>query len=179
VNIRTRTRFLSAFTLVLGFVAHAQTLPNAPSKPPAVSPDIGSYSYAYQFGLACGAGASYSSIATKPTVQCGGLTICPLMEFEAGVMGPQATQSLVSGYLTANVWAPLGHPGSKHGVPIVTGGYTRMFETGHALDYGVGYAYPIDGSHSIRLDARDYWTFTNPTQHNVLLRVVWLVGIPD
>jgi hypothetical protein len=54
-----------------------------------------------------------------------------------------------------------------------------MFETGHALDYGVGYAYPIDGSHSIRLDARDYWTFTNPTQHNVLLRVVWLVGIPD
>ncbi|MGB7546683.1 MAG: hypothetical protein WBM14_02960 [Terracidiphilus sp.] len=54
-----------------------------------------------------------------------------------------------------------------------------MFETGHALDYGVAFAKPIDSSHSIQFEVRDYWTFANPSQHNVVCRLVWLVGSPD
>jgi hypothetical protein len=54
-----------------------------------------------------------------------------------------------------------------------------MFETGHALDYGLAYAHTIDETHSIQFEVRDYWAFSNPNQHNVVFRVVWLVGIPD
>ncbi len=97
-------------------------------------------------------------------------------------MGPQANQSAVSGYLSANAWTPLGSiPLSRNraALPLAIGGYTRMFETGHALDYGLGYAYPLDESHSIRFEARDYWAFSNPSQHNIVFRVAWLVGLPD
>jgi hypothetical protein len=66
-----------------------------------------------------------------------------------------------------------------HGVPLIVGGYTRMFETGHALDYGVAFAKTVDSTHSIQFEARDYWAFANPNQHNVVFRVVWLVGLPD
>jgi len=74
---------------------------------------------------------------------------------------------------------PFKQLGNKYGVPLVVGGYTRMFETGHALDYGVAFAKPIDRSHSIQFEVRDYWAFANPNQHNIVFRVVWLVGLPD
>ena len=57
-------------------------------------------------------------------------------------------------------------------------GYTRMFETGHALDYGLGYVVPLDDKHGLQIEAKDYWTFANPNQHNVVLRVGWVSGYP-
>jgi hypothetical protein len=51
--------------------------------------------------------------------------------------------------------------------------YSRLFETGHALDYGLALALP-PFSKSLRVELRDYWTFANPTQHNVVLRVGWM-----
>jgi hypothetical protein len=54
-----------------------------------------------------------------------------------------------------------------------------MFETGHAVDYGLGYAHPVDSAHSVQFEVRDYWAFSNPSQHNVVFRVVWLLGLPD
>jgi hypothetical protein len=158
----------------------------APPMLPGASPapiGQGAYNYFYQSGLICGAGASTSHIATRPTVQCGGmLTMTPFFELEAGVMGPQSSASYVSGYLSTNLWIPLRslqYSPKRRGLPFVSGGYTRMFETGHAMDYGIGYSHPLDESHSIRFEARDYWTFSNPHQHNVIFRFVWLVGLPD
>jgi hypothetical protein len=177
-----------ASTLVFGIAlltgtACAQELPEAPAKSAAPSHGIGAYNYLYRAGLTCGAGASTSAVATKPTVQCGGLfAILPVFELETGLMGPQANRSLVSGYLSTNFVAPLASPSlvnKMHGVPLVVGGYTRMFETGHALDYGLAYAHTIDDMHSIQFEVRDYWAFANPNQHNVVFRVVWLVGLPD
>jgi hypothetical protein len=181
----------SAFrkTLILGSIlcaqnAGSQTPPAAPAKATAVpAPSVGAYNYLYQAGLVCGAGATTSPVSTKPTVQCGGLfTMFPFFNIETGVMGPQANRSAVSGYLSTNFFVPamsLQKVGKLHGVPLIVGGYTRMFETGHALDYGVAYAHTIDESHSIQFEVRDYWAFSNPSQHNVVFRVVWLVGIPD
>jgi hypothetical protein len=162
----------------------AQTLPEAPTKATTQPAGNGAYNDLYRAGWVCGAGASTSSIATKPTVQCGGIVsgILPFVDLEAGIMGPQAIQSAVSGYLSTNLVVPLfplEHLGNMHGVPLAVGGYTRMFETGHALDYGIAYTHPIDNSHSIQFEVRDYWAFSNPSQHNVVFRVVWLVGLPD
>jgi hypothetical protein len=111
------------------------------------------------------------------------MTLVPLpVDLEVGVMGPQANRSTLSGYLSTNAWIPLIPPknlSNKHGVPLVVGGYTRMFETGHALDYGLAFARPVDASHSIQFEVRDYWAFANPNQHNVVFRVVWLLGLSD
>ena len=186
---RKKALFLRILLILAVFVklATAQDETAVVTKPPAAAkPTVhlneGAFNYAFQSGLTCGAGASTSSAATKLTVQCGGIMVWPVFEFEAGVMGPQANQSAVSGYLSANAWAPLGSIRLSHnraGVPLATGGYTRMFETGHALDYGLGYAYPIDEAHSICFETRDYWAFSNPRQHNIVFRVAWLIGLSD
>jgi hypothetical protein len=177
------------WALVIGIslfagIARAQTQSSAPTTPATPPKSIGAYGdWFARAGLTCGAGASNSSVATKPTVQCGGIAgIMPFFDLEVGVMGPQANRSAASGYLSTNTWMPLiplNQLGNKYGVPLVLGGYTRMFETGHVLDYGVAFAKPIDRSHSIQFEVRDYWAFANPNQHNIVFRVVWLVGLPD
>lgn len=68
---------------------------------------------------------------------------------------------------------------TKNVLPMIVGGYTRMFETGNALDYGLACANPLDSSHSIQFEVRNYWANANPAQHNIVFRVLWLVGIPD
>jgi len=165
--------------VLLSVVAHAQDQPSAPAPS---SPSLGAYDWFGRAGLTCAAGASLSSVGTKPTAQCGALFSMPFFDLETGIMGPQANRSPFSGYLSTNLWfpvIPIKDRGNKHGVPLVTGGYTRMFETGHAVDYGLAFAHPLDGSHSIQFEVRDYWAFANPDQHNIVFRVVWLVGLPD
>jgi len=160
-------------------MACAQTQSSPAANPTPKSAGIGAYEWNYRAGLTCGAGASESSASVKPTVQCGGLfSVLPFLDLEAGVMGPQANRSPVSGYLSTDVVLPLGPP-IKHGLPLVVGGYTRMFETGNALDYGLAFARPVDSSHSIQFAVRDYWANANPNQHNIVFRVVWLIGVPD
>jgi hypothetical protein len=176
-------RTLVAAISLLDGIAHAQDQPAASTTPATAPRSLGAYAgYLYRAGLTCGAGASTSTAASKPTAQCGGVLGLGFFDLETGVMGPQANRSPVSGYLSTNFLVPLiplKDLGNKHGVPLIVGGYTRMFETGHALDYGVAFAKPLDGSHSIQFEVRDFWAFSNPNQHNVVYRVVWLVGVPD
>jgi hypothetical protein len=176
------TVLVAGISLLAG-ITSAQNEPSPAATPKAAPSDLGAYADWFgRAGLTCGSGASTSQGATQPTVQCGGVFSAPFFDLEAGVMGPQANRSPISGYMSTNLWAPLiplKKLGNKYGVPLVVGGYTRMFETGHALDYGVAFAKPIDASHSIQFEVRDYWAFANPNQHNVVFRVVWLVGLPD
>jgi len=180
-----RLKLLDALVIGIALfagIAGAQTPPDAPAKAPVPEKSYGAYDWFGRAGLTCGAGASTSADGTKPTVQCGGVFSGPLFDLEAGVMGPQASRSSVSGYLSTNLWYPLipfKHMGNKYGVPLAVGGYTRMFETGHALDYGLAFAHPVDGSHSVQFEVRDYWRYSEPSQHNIVFRVVWFVGLPD
>jgi len=163
-------------------VSVAQAQQADQTKPVTYPVGHGAYNSYGEAGLVCGAGASNSDATIKPTVQCGGSLNLGFLNLEAGVMGPQASQSAVSGYLSTNLWVPLvslRYSPARRGVPIVIGGYTRMFETGSAVDYGVGYAHPVDSMHSIQFDVRDYWVYSSASQHNVVLRVSWLVGLAD
>jgi hypothetical protein len=180
-------RSIFRYVLILGIIPFfrsdaAQTLPAAPAKVATAPPSAGAYDWFGRTGLVCGGGASSSSVATKPTVQCGGILSGPFFDLEIGVMGPQANRSAVSGYLSTNAWIPLISPrlwGNKYGLPLFVGGYTRMFETGNAVDYGLAFAHRIDDSHSIQFEVRDYCADSNPAQHNVVFRIVWLTGLPD
>ena len=104
------------------------------------------------------------------------MTLVPLPVFiEVGIMAPQANRSYFSGYISLDSSIPLTQSSSKY-LPMAIVGYSRFFETGHALDYGLALALPRfnkhrDDSKSLRIELRDYWTFANPTQHNVMLRV--------
>lgn len=172
--VRPVTQFLTVLTTLVLWICLFTGVTGAQS--------LGAYTYFARAGWVCGAGASNSSAATKPTVQCGGMFNGPFFDLEAGVMGPQANQSNVSGYLSTNLFFPLvpwKDLGNRHGFPLAVGGYTNMFQTGNALDYGLAFAHPIDKYHSIQFEVRDYCAFSNPTQHNVVFRIAWLTGIDD
>jgi hypothetical protein len=180
------TRSITHTAIVLGLcllstLAGAQALPEAPQKVPA---GAGAYNYLYRAGWVCGTGASHSSVATRPNVQCGAMfAFMPFLDAELGVMSPQANQQKNgSGYLSISALAPLASPRrAAHlgGLPLLVGGYTRIFETGNAVNYGVAFAHPVDERHSIQFEVRDYLAFSNPAQHDVVLRVMWITGLPD
>ena len=162
----------------------ATQLPEAPKAQPASHSDP-SASYFENAGAFCGIGASTSPTSTKPTTGCGvGITFVPLpVFFEFGVMAPQANRSYLTGYISVDGSIPLAPSSSKY-LPMAIVGYSRLFETGHALDYGVALALPRflkqpDDSKSLRIELRDYWTFANPAQHNVMLRVGWMGAVTD
>jgi len=155
-------------------------LPEPPKPQPTYHPDP-SYSYMYNLGVFCGVGASTSSTSTKPTAGCGaGLTLVPWPLFvEVGLMAPQANRSNLTGYVSVDGKIPLASTSLKY-QPQAIFGYSRLFETGHALDYGLALALPRfhskpDDARSLRIELRDYWTFANPAQHNVMLRVGWML----
>jgi hypothetical protein len=158
-------------------------LPQAPMPQPPSKPTYhpnSSDSYLARMGFLCGAGASGSPAALKPTVGCGaGFTLVPYpIFFEVGVMGPQANRSYLSSYISLDSSIPLASPKIKY-LPMAIVGYSRLFETGHALDYGVALGLPRlgnpkDPSKSLRIELRDYCTFANPTQHDIMLRIGWM-----
>ncbi len=153
------------------------TLPDAP-RPQAPSPYrvASNAGYMDRLGFICGVGASTSPSATKPAGSCGaGMTLLPLPLFlEVGLIAPQANRSYLSGYISLDSSIPLAPLSSRY-LPLAIVGYSRLFETGHAFVYGVALALPRSGkkndSESLRIELRDYWTFANPAQHNVMLRV--------
>jgi putative flippase GtrA len=157
----------------------SSSLPEAPLPHPAASKTYPNETYLYHVGAFCGLGASNSQVSTTPTAGCGvGFTFVPIPLFvEVGLMGPQANRSYVSAYLSVDESIPLAHT-SLTDLPMAIVGYSRLFETGHAFDYGLALATPRPGarkdrSKSLRIELRDYWTFANPNQHNVMLRVGW------
>jgi len=154
-----------------------------PPKPPQVPG--GAYDWLYRGSIACGGGVAYSEPEREPTLACGlGMTVFPGVVTEFGVMGPALNRHDFTVYWSEDATVPLPLPKPfvrrTRGHPIVLGGYTRMFETGrNALDYGVGFERHVDQYHSLQVELRDYWTFATPQQHNVMIRIVWVTGIPD
>jgi hypothetical protein len=145
----------------------------------------GAYSYLYRGSVGCGVGAAYTVQDKKPTINCGfGITAFPWLVTEFGAMGPAFNRDNATAYLSEDVTVPLLTPlrfnHLTHGYPIALAGYTRMFETGrNSLDYGTGIERRIDEKHTLQFELRDYWTFADPHQHNVVFRLVWVTGIDD
>lgn len=93
-------------------------------------------------------------------------------------MTPQANRSYLTGYISVDGSIPLSKTNNKY-LPLALIGYSRLFETGHSFDYGLVLARPRfskhrDDSKSLRIELRDYWTFANPSQHNIMLRIGWM-----
>jgi hypothetical protein len=54
--------------------------------------------------------------------------------------------------------------------PFAAAGYTQLFGTGHAVNFGVGMDFRLSGKFALRLEARDYMGFT-PREHIAAFRI--------
>jgi len=64
-------------------------------------------------------------------------------------------------------------------LPFASAGYTRLFGTGNAVNFGGGIDYRLSHTHAIRFEVRDYYSFSTPAQHNVALRIGFVTYIAD
>ena len=66
-------------------------------------------------------------------------------------------------------------------LPFVSTGYTRLFGTGNAINFGGGLDYRPrpKGHNAIRFEIRDYYAPASPSQHNVAFRIGWISYIQD
>jgi hypothetical protein len=99
--------------------------------------------------------------------------------FELGVIGPIPAGRSLDGLFSANGMFTTTVP--HHEVfPFFTAGYTRVFATGNAINFGTG----IDlgnrkSDRIVRIEFRDYYLFTSPQQNIVELRMAFGSAFSD
>jgi hypothetical protein len=71
---------------------------------------------------------------------------------------------------------------AEHGwkfLPFASAGYSRLFGTGNAVNLGGGIDYRLSNTRAVRVELRDYYSFSTPTQHNVALRIAYVIYFRD
>ncbi len=115
--------------------------------------------------------------------------------FEGGYLGPWSRPSAGSAILSVDYMAswsfgekgrgvtPSGKPyWSDRGwkvLPFASTGYTRLFGTGNAVNFGGGIDYRLNHLHAIRFEVRDYYSPAVRVQHNVAFRIGWVAYLSD
>lgn len=115
--------------------------------------------------------------------------------FEGGYVGPWANLHEGSAFASADYMASWslsqkakgrtasGQPyWSDRGwkvLPFARAGYTRLFGTGNAVNFGGGFDYRFSHTHAIRVEAVDYYSFSTHPQHNVALRIGFVIYLRD
>jgi putative flippase GtrA len=100
-------------------------------------------------------------------------------QFELGVVGPIPGGHPVDGFFSVD--AMFANKLLRRRIyPFLTGGYTRVFATGNAVNFGLGVDLGKDEyKRLVRVELRDYYLFTGPTQHIVGIRVAFGKFISD
>jgi hypothetical protein len=63
--------------------------------------------------------------------------------------------------------------------PFARAGYTRLFGTGNAINFGGGLDYRFSHTHAIRAEAVDYYSLSTPRQHNIAVQVGFVIYLRD
>jgi hypothetical protein len=137
-----KVAMLALLVFLIGFsIAHAQTKP--PVAPPEPSGDGLGTDCAYE-NFFVG-----PSLLTTPSFT-GGVTIgqyfartlgkgvVPSPQFELGIVGPLPSGHSLDGLVSMNAMFADRIP-HHHAYVSLTGGYTRMFVTGNAVNFGLGF----------------------------------------
>jgi hypothetical protein len=64
-------------------------------------------------------------------------------------------------------------------LPFASAGYTRLFGTANAVNFGGGIDYRLSQTYAIRAEVRDYYLLSTPTEHNAGLRIGFVIYMPD
>jgi putative flippase GtrA len=163
--------------LIGAMTVHAQS---GPAKPNPDSSKLGT-DCAYE-NVFAGPAASVGGNSTGATFTAGvtigqyfartlgnGITASP--QFELGIIGPLPGGYPLDGLAEFDLMFANKLP-RRSVYPFLTGGYTRMFATGNAVNFGLGVDFGKDEYNRItRIELRDYYLFTGPQQHVVGLRI--------
>lgn len=96
--------------------------------------------------------------------------------FEGGYIGPMNSFAAGSAILSLNYLGKFNFsdkPDAKL-TTFFTGGYTRMFGTGNAINFGGGVDCRISDRTGLRFEVRDYRRAGGPTEHNMAIRIALL-----
>jgi hypothetical protein len=167
------------FFTMIGAVARAQSQPAAPPPDP-YSNGLGTdCAYENVFaGPSFSGGAKTSGASFTGGVTVGeywartfgkGVTASP--QFELGIIGPLPAGKPMDGLAGFDFMFANRAPRRKI-YPFFTGGYTRMFVTGNAANFGLGFDFgKSEYKRLVRIELKDYYLFTGPKQHVVSLRI--------
>jgi hypothetical protein len=143
----------------------------------------------FRFTLFGGAGSTnQSGNATHGSLHLGGsLEVITAVDFEHknkepfglilefGYEGPVNELGAGSALLSVNYAPELVLSNRKRLALFATAGYTRLFGTGNALNYGGGLNfYNKGGTRALRIEVRDYLRFAGIKEHSVALRIGYL-----
>jgi len=105
----------------------------------------------------------------------------PGLAFELGVIGPIQNERPVDGIFTFNMEPTFVTNRARYGRTFLTAGYSRLFITGNAVDFGGGLDlhYSQKSARFLRVSVRDYYTFADRQQNNVTLRIDFLKFLAD
>lgn len=92
---------------------------------------------------------------------------------EGGYAGPWNSFSAGSALFSGNYMAAFDFSSNSQPkyLPFVTGGYTRLFGTGNAVNFGGGMDLLRGNSLALRVELRDYLRVSGSAQHNLALRI--------
>jgi hypothetical protein len=94
---------------------------------------------------------------------------------EAGYAGPVDDLGNGSALLSMMVGPEIIVSHHKRITAFATGGYTRLFGTGNALNIGSGLNFYIkDNKRALRFEVRDYWHTAGVREHNAAFRIGYL-----
>ena len=170
-------------TLVLSILITTEA--RAQTQPPAHPPD--------PYGSGLGTDCAYENYLAGPSFSAGGRVAQPSFtggvtfgqyfartlgkgvvaspQFELGVVGPLPGGHPIDGLGSFNLMFANKVP-HRSLYPFLTGGYTRIFDTGNAANFGLGIDF---GKHEdkrlMRIEIRDYYLFSGPRQHVLSLRI--------
>jgi hypothetical protein len=115
--------------------------------------------------------------------------------FGGGYLSPWSKPHTGSAFLSANYMAAWSFGENGKGrtangsqcwadrgwklLPFATAGYTRLFGTGNAVNFGGGIDYRLSQIQAIRMEVRDYYSFSSPAQHNIGLRIGFVIYLSD
>jgi hypothetical protein len=169
---------------ILGGIVIALILAAAPECS-AQSADTPQFVDSPQFVLFGGAGANLSQSHSQGAMQLGAaIGQAPLnawwgFQLEGGYIGSWANLKTGSALFSANYLARWNIGPSKKFLPFVTTGYSKLFDTGNAINFGGGVEYKLGITNALCIEIRDYYAFSEPRRQNVALRIGWVIYLPD
>ncbi len=98
---------------------------------------------------------------------------------EVGAIGPLADRGSPAALVSYDFGANILLSPATHMVPFAVGGYSYLFGEGSAINFGLGTDLHYRRYRAIRVEVRDYYTFTETPQHNVALRIGWKFAVND
>jgi hypothetical protein len=167
--------------------APTQTPPPAAAQPQPPPPARASheYDFLYQASAFVGFGAQTANQRTSTSGQLGASVgfVVPNaylgMNVEGGYLGPWSRFGSGSGLASVNYLSQWQSGTFSKWKPFATVGYSRLFATGNAVNYGGGIDCRLSRSSALRIEVRDYYTPSGPGGHNVALRIGWLLNGND